>query len=78
MLGTIIPARRFAIAMVRRMLQVDLPASVRTDEDVEAEVWRNYNWNFAVNVTDGALLPAVPESHVGDDDPPLLRQQADR
>ena len=56
MLGTIIPARRFAIAMVRRMLQVDLPASVRTDEDVEAEVWRNYNWNFAVNVIDGALF----------------------
>ena len=56
MLGTIIPARRFAIAMVRRMLQVDLPASVRTDEDVEAEVWRNYNWNFAVNVADGALF----------------------
>ena len=56
MLGTIIPARRFAIAMVRRMLQVDLPASVRTDEDVEAEVWRNYNWNFSVNVIDGALF----------------------
>lgn len=56
MLGTIIPARRFAIAMVRRMLQVDLPASVRTDEDVEAEMWRNYNWNFSVNVIDGSLF----------------------
>ena len=56
MLGTIIPARRFAIAMVRRMLQVDLPASVRSDEDVEAEVWRNYNWNFSVNVIDGAFF----------------------
>ena len=56
MLGTIIPARRFAIAMVRRMLQVDLPASVRSDEDVEAEVRKNYNWNFNVNVIDGALF----------------------
>lgn len=56
MLGTIIPARRFAIAMVRRMLQVDQPAAVRTDEDVEAEMWRNYNWNFSVNVIDGSLF----------------------
>ena len=56
MLGTIIPARRFAIAMVRRMLQADLPAAVRSDEDVEAEVWRNYNWNFSVNVIDGAFF----------------------
>ena len=56
MLGTIIPARRFAIAMVRRMLQVDLPAAVRTDEDVEAEMWRNYNWNFSVNVIDGSFF----------------------
>ena len=42
--------------MVRRMLQADLPAAVRSDEDVEAEVWRNYNWNFSVNVIDGALF----------------------
>lgn len=56
MLGTIIPARRFAIAMVRRMLQVDLPTAVRSDEDIEAEVRRNYNWNFSVNVIDGALF----------------------
>ncbi len=56
MLGTIIPARRFAIAMVRRMLQVDLPAAVRSDEDVEAEMWRNYNWNFSVNVIDGSFF----------------------
>ncbi|MYC20593.1 MAG: MFS transporter [Caldilineaceae bacterium SB0662_bin_25] len=56
MLGTIIPARRFANAMVRRMLQADLPAAVRSDEDVEAEAWRNYNWNFTVHVTDGAFF----------------------
>ncbi|MDE0078019.1 MAG: hypothetical protein OXO50_10910, partial [Caldilineaceae bacterium] len=56
MIGTIIPARRFANAMVRRMLQADLPAAVRSDEDVEAEVWRNYHWNFNVHVIDGALF----------------------
>ena len=56
MTGTTISSRRFAVALLRRMLQVDLPASVRSDEDVEAEAWQNYNWNFAVNLADGALF----------------------
>ena len=56
MIGTTIATRRFAVALLRRMLQVDLPASERTDEDVEAEAWQNYRWNFGVNLADGALF----------------------
>ena len=56
MIGTTIATRRFAVALLRRMLQVDLPASERTDEDVEAEASQNYRWNFGVNLADGALF----------------------
>ncbi len=48
--------RSFAVGLLRRLLQVDAPAFVRSDEDVEAEAWQNYNWNFAVNLTDGATF----------------------
>ncbi len=56
MIGTTIATRRFAVALLRRMLQVDLPASERSDEDVEAEALQNYRWNFGVNLVDGALF----------------------
>jgi len=56
MIGTTIATRRFAVALLRRMLQVDLPASERSDEDVEAEASQNYRWNFGVNLADGALF----------------------
>ena len=56
MTGTTIPSRSFAVGLLRRLLQVDMPADVRSDEDVAAEAWQNYNWNFAVNLTDGALF----------------------
>ena len=56
MIGTTIATRRFAVALLRRMLQVDLPASERTDADVEAEARQNYRWNFGVHLADGALF----------------------
>jgi MFS family permease len=43
----------FTLAM-RRLLQVDRPVPPHSDEDVAAEVARNYRWNFTVNLLDGA------------------------
>ncbi len=40
--------------MLRRLLQLDQPAPVRTNNDLAAEVERNYRWNFTVNLLDGA------------------------
>lgn len=48
--------RSLGFGLLRWLLQVDQPTTARTDADVEAEVWRNYNWNFAVNLTDGAFF----------------------
>ncbi len=36
------------------LLQIDQPVPPRTDAEIEAEVERNYRWNFAVNLLDGA------------------------
>jgi MFS family permease len=36
------------------LLQIDQPVPPRTDAEIEAEVQRNYRWNFAVNLLDGA------------------------
>ncbi len=36
------------------LLQTDRPAPSRSDEEIAAEVERNYHWNFAVNLLDGA------------------------
>lgn len=41
---------------LRWLLQVDHPTPWRSDEDVAAEVARNYHWNFAVNLLDGAAF----------------------
>lgn len=38
----------------RRLLQLDQPVPLRSDEEVAAEVERNYRWNFTVNVLEGA------------------------
>lgn len=40
--------------ILRWMLQADKPAPERTDSEIEAEVERNYRWNFSVNLLDGA------------------------
>ncbi|MCI0397970.1 MAG: MFS transporter [Chloroflexi bacterium] len=39
---------------LRRLLQVDRPVLQRTDDEVTAEMYQNYRWNFAVNLLDGA------------------------
>jgi MFS family permease len=41
---------------LRWLLQLDEHTFTRSDEEVEAEVWRNYRWNFAFNVADGAFF----------------------
>jgi len=41
---------------LRYLLQVDRPAPARSEEEVAAEVARNYRWNFAVNMLDGAAF----------------------
>lgn len=40
----------------RWLLQLDRPVPQRTDEEIAAEVERNYRWNFAVNLLDGAAF----------------------
>lgn len=41
---------------MRWILRLDDVVPERTDADVEAEVERNYPWNFAVNVVDGGFF----------------------
>ncbi len=43
----------FRLAL-RRVLQVDKPVPSRGDDEIAAEVERDYHWNFTVNVVDGA------------------------
>ena len=38
------------------LLQTDRPVVPRTDQEITAEVERNYRWNFAVNLLDGATF----------------------
>jgi len=40
--------------LLRRLLQLDRPVPSHTPETFNAEVERNYRWNFAVNLLDGA------------------------
>lgn len=39
---------------LRWLLQMDRPVAPRNDDEIAAEVARNYRWNFTVNVLDGA------------------------
>ncbi|MBL7162039.1 MAG: MFS transporter [Anaerolineales bacterium] len=39
---------------LRWLLQVDIPVEPRGDDEIAAEVERNYRWNYAVNLLDGA------------------------
>ena len=39
---------------IRWLLRTDLPAPARTDDEIAAEVERNYRWNFTVNLLDTA------------------------
>lgn len=47
---------RYFYSFMRWLLRADLPAEERTPDDVAAEVARNFNWNFVVNVLDGATF----------------------
>ncbi len=38
---------------LRRLLQVDQPVLPRSDDEIAAEVERNYRWNFTVNLIEG-------------------------
>jgi len=40
--------------LLRWLLRVDLPVPVRAEHELAAEAERNYKWNFAVNLLDGA------------------------
>ena len=37
----------------RWLLRLDQPVPPRTDQEIEAEVERNYRWNFTFNFLDG-------------------------
>ena len=41
---------------LRWLLQVDRPVPERSDDEIAAEVDRNYRWNFTVNLLDGATF----------------------
>lgn len=43
-------------AVLAWLLQLHRPAALRSEAEIAAEVERNYNWNFAVNVLDGAFF----------------------
>jgi MFS family permease len=38
----------------RRILELDRPVPLRSEEEIAAELQRNYRWNYAVNLLDGA------------------------
>jgi hypothetical protein len=42
--------------MLRWLLQVDQPVPDRNEAEIEAEVERNYRWNYWVNLLDGATF----------------------
>jgi MFS family permease len=49
-------ALRPLILALRWLLELDRPTPPRTDAEIAAEVERNYRWNFAVNLLDGAFF----------------------
>lgn len=42
--------------LLRRLLQLDQPVPARSESELEAEVERNYRWNFTVNLLDGSAF----------------------
>lgn len=50
----ILPTNAGIRLALRRFLQVDQPVPPRSDDEIEAEVERNYLWNFTVNLIEGA------------------------
>lgn len=52
-MGSVINYRR---AAVRWLLQLDQPAPVHTESEVQSEIHRNYGWNFTFGLLDGAFF----------------------
>ena len=50
------PRKPYLTQFYRWLLQLDLPAPVRTEAEVQAEADRNYPWNFAANLGDGVFF----------------------
>jgi MFS family permease len=48
--------KRFTRSIIAALLQADRPIAPQTDQEVAAEVERNYHWNFTVNLLDGATF----------------------
>ena len=48
--------QRHARSIFAALLQADRPVPPRTDDEIAAEVERNYRWNFTVNLLDGATF----------------------
>jgi MFS family permease len=48
------PMRHLLQSATATLLQSNQPVPPRTEDELAAEVARNYNWNFAVNLLDGA------------------------
>lgn len=44
------------MAVLAWLLQLDRPVPSRTDDEIAAEVERNYTWNFSVNLLDGVIF----------------------
>lgn len=42
--------------MLRRLLQADQPVLPRSDSEIEAEIERNYRWNFSFNLLEGTAF----------------------
>lgn len=43
-------------SLVRRVLKLDEPVAMRSEAEVIEETYRNYRWNFTMNVLDGSLF----------------------
>ncbi len=48
--------RRYLRRAAAALLQTDRPVPLRGDDELAAEVERNYRWNFGANLMDGALF----------------------
>lgn len=48
--------RKYILIAWRRLLQLDRPVPQRTAAQIEAEMQRNFSWNFTVNLLEGAFV----------------------
>ena len=48
--------RGLLVGVLARLIQIDRPVPQRSDDEIAAEVARNYSWNFTVNLLDGLFF----------------------